>query len=78
MRKYKIYVKNADQVLVHMSVIDANVTTLEVSNLAYNTSYCVQLLAYTVAEGSLSACVNVTTIEGKSFSMAKELNKDLP
>ncbi|KAL9951704.1 hypothetical protein ACROYT_G044426 [Oculina patagonica] len=62
-RGYKVYVKNAEQFVEHESVVDANVTTLEVSNLVHNSYYCVQLLAYTVADGALSACVNVTTLK---------------
>lgn len=66
-RKYKVYVKNADQEVEHMLVLDANVTSLQVSNLAHSTFYCVQLLAFTVADGALSACVNITTlITGKT------------
>ncbi|KAJ7373021.1 hypothetical protein OS493_015493 [Desmophyllum pertusum] len=60
---YKVYVTNGDQVVEHESIIDADVTSLEVSNLADNSFYCVQLLAYTVADGPLSACVNVTTLK---------------
>ncbi len=67
-RGYKVYVKNAEQFVEHESVVNASVTTLEVSNLVHDTYYCVQLLAYTVADGALSACVNVTTLEGKNFS----------
>ncbi|KAL9951655.1 hypothetical protein ACROYT_G044364 [Oculina patagonica] len=63
-RGYKVYVKNAEQVVEHESVVNASVTTLEVSNLVHDTYYCVQLLAYTVADGALSACVNVTTLKG--------------
>ncbi|XP_078354417.1 pancreatic secretory granule membrane major glycoprotein GP2-like [Oculina patagonica] len=62
-RGYKVYVKNAEQVVEHESVVNANVTSLEVSNLVHNTYYCVQLLAYTVADGALSSCVNVTTMK---------------
>ncbi|XP_078354170.1 uncharacterized protein LOC144638790 isoform X2 [Oculina patagonica] len=66
-RGYKVYVKNADQIIEHESVVDAHVTTLEVSNLVHNTYYCVQLLAYTVADGALSACVNVTTLKKECY-----------
>ncbi|XP_078352789.1 uncharacterized protein LOC144637600 [Oculina patagonica] len=62
-REYKVYVKNADLVVEHESTVDANVTSLAVPNLVHNTYYCVQLLAYTVADGALSACVNVTTLK---------------
>lgn len=56
----------------HKSSVDARVMSLEVSNLVHNTYYCVQLLAYTVADGPLSACVNVTTLEktGKTTVVA--------
>ena len=73
-RKYKVYVKNGDQVVEHVSIIDAHVTSLEVSGLADNTYYCVQLLAYTVADGPLSACVNVTTMKkGKNMTCRSHL-----
>lgn len=66
-RKYKVFVINSDQISEHTSTVDAQVTSLIVSNLVHNTYYCVQLMAYTVADGILSACVNVTTVlKGKS------------
>ena len=66
-RKYKVFVTNSDQISEHTSTVDAQVTSLIVSNLVHNTYYCVQLMAYTVADGPLSACVNVTTVlKGKS------------
>ncbi|XP_078352793.1 uncharacterized protein LOC144637605 [Oculina patagonica] len=66
-REYKVYVKNVDQIIEHESVVNAHVTTLEVSNLVHNTYYCVQLLAYTVADGALSVCVNVTTLKKECY-----------
>ena len=62
-RKYRVYVKTADQILEHTSTVDAQVTSLIVSNLVHNTSYCAQLMAHTVADGPLSACVDVKTLE---------------
>ena len=62
-RKYKVHVTNSGQTLEHMSTVDADVASLIVSNLVHNTYYCVQLTAFTVADGPLSACVNVTTLE---------------
>lgn len=62
-RIYKLYVKSGDKVIEYEAVIDAKVTTMEVSNLVDNTPYCVQLLAYTVADGLLSTCVNITTLK---------------
>lgn len=71
-RKYKVHVTNSDRVMEHKSSVDARVTSLEVSKLVHNTYYCVQLLAYTVTDGPLSACVNVTTLEkaGKTTVLA--------
>ena len=67
-RKYRVYVTNSDQILQHMSTVDAHVTSLIVSSLVHNTDYCVQLMAYTVADGPLSACVDVITLEkGKTL-----------
>ena len=62
-RKYTIYVKNSDQILEHTSTVDADVTSSIVSNLVPYTYYCAQLMAYTVADGPLSACVDVITLE---------------
>lgn len=62
-RKYRVYVKNSDQILEHTSTVDAHVMSLVVSNLVHNTFYCIQLMAHTVADGPLSACVDVKTLE---------------
>ena len=67
-RKYRVYVKNSDQILGHSSTVEAHVTSLIVSNLVHNTLYCAQLMACTVADGPLSACVDVKTLEkGKTL-----------
>ena len=77
-RIYKLYVKTENNVIEHDAVIDAHVTTLEVSNLADNTYYCAHLLAYTVAEGPLSACVNITTLKrGKNLGSCLNTTKKL-
>lgn len=62
-RKYRVYVTNSDQILEQPSTVDAHVTSLIVSNLVHNTHYCAQVMAYTVADGPLSACVDVITLE---------------
>ena len=62
-RKYRVYVKNSDQIFEHTTTVDTAATSLIVSNLVHNTSYCVQLMAHTVADGPLSACVEVITME---------------
>ena len=64
-RNYGIIVKYGD-LLVQKTFVNASVMQTEMANLAENSYYCVQLLAYTVKEGLLSECVNVTTlIKGK-------------
>ena len=78
-RKYRVYVKNSDQILEHTSTVNTPVTSLIVSNLVHNASYCVQLMAHTVADGPLSACVDVKTLEkGKILvDFSSQNTKDL-
>lgn len=66
-RKYRVYVKNSDQILEHTSTVDSRLRSLVVLNLVRNTFYCVQLMAHTVADGPLSACVGVVTLEKGTF-----------
>ena len=66
-RKYRVYVTNSDQILEHTLTVDAHVTSLMVSNLVHDTYYCVQLMAHTVADGPLSPCLDVVTLEKGKF-----------
>ena len=62
-RRYEVNVKHGDQV-VQIKTVDAPSGQYEISNLAVDTLYCVQVLAHTVQNGPLSVCVNVTWKRG--------------